>query len=275
MKNGESWVRLNGEIVEDKIRNLEISNLVSEISKNLFVRKKMVSIQQSYSDISNLIMDGRDIGSVVFPNADIKFWVTASAEKRAYRRWLEYKQKGKNISIQEVTKNINYRDENDQNRKVSPLIKPINSIIIDSTEMNIEETFDFALTHIQNYLKNKLERILFEIAYNGANYHGWQKQENASTVQESIEKNLSVLLKSKINIVGCGRTDTGVHAEQYFFHVDISKDQDFDSILNRLNLMLPPEILIKAYEIKNLDFHARFSATSRTYEYRISQKRTF
>ena len=118
-----------------------------------------------------------------------------------------------------------------------------------------------------------MERILFEIAYNGANYHGWQKQENASTVQESIEKNLSVLLKSKINIVGCGRTDTGVHAEQYFFHVDISKDQDFDSILNRLNLMLPPEILIKAYEIKNPDFHARFSATSRTYEYRISQKK--
>jgi cytidylate kinase len=152
-ENGESWVRLNGEIVEYKIRSLEISNLVSEISKNALVRKKMVSIQQSYSDISNLIMDGRDIGSVVFPNADIKFWVTASAEKRACRRWLEYKQKGKNISIQEVTKNINYRDENDQNRKVSPLIKPINSIIIDSTDMNIDETFDFALTHIQNYLK--------------------------------------------------------------------------------------------------------------------------
>jgi len=152
-ENGESWVRLNGEIVEDKIRNIEISNLVSEISKNALVRKKMVLIQQSYSDISNLIMDGRDIGSVVFPNADIKFWVTASAEKRAYRRWLEYKQKGKNISIQEVTQNINFRDENDQNRKVSPLIKPLNSIIIDSTDMNIEQTFNFALTNIQNYLK--------------------------------------------------------------------------------------------------------------------------
>ena len=152
-KNGESWVRLNGEIVEDKIRNIEISNLVSEISKNALVRNKMVLIQQSYSAISNLIMDGRDIGSVVFPNADIKFWVTASAEKRAHRRWLEYKQKGKNISIQEVTQNINYRDENDQNRKVSPLIKPLNSIIIDSTDLNIEQTFNFALTHIQNYLK--------------------------------------------------------------------------------------------------------------------------
>ena len=152
-ENGESWVRLNGEIVEDKIRNIEISNLVSEISKNALVRKKMVLIQQSYSDISNLIMDGRDIGSVVFPNADIKFWVTASSEKRAYRRWLEYKQKGKNISIQEVTQNINFRDENDQNRKVSPLIKPLNSIIIDSTDMNIEQTFNFALTNIQNYLK--------------------------------------------------------------------------------------------------------------------------
>ena len=152
-EKGESWVRLNGEIVEDKIRNIEISNLVSEISKNAFVRKKMVLIQQSYSTISNLVMDGRDIGSVVFPNADIKFWVTASAEKRAYRRWLEYKQKDKNISIQQVTQNINFRDENDKNRKVSPLIKPLNSIIIDSTDMNIEQTFNFALTHIQNYLK--------------------------------------------------------------------------------------------------------------------------
>ena len=103
-------------MVEDKIRNIEISNLVSEISKNALVRKKMVLIQQSYSSIRDLIMDGRDIGSVVFPNADIKFWVTASAEKRAYRRWLEYKKKGKNISIQEVTQNINFRDENDQNR---------------------------------------------------------------------------------------------------------------------------------------------------------------
>ena len=152
-EKGESWVRLNGEIVEDKIRNIEISNLVSEISKNAFVRKKMVLIQQSYSTISNLVMDGRDIGSVVFPNADIKFWVTASAEKRAYRRWLEYKQKGKNISIKEATQNINSRDENDQNRKVSPLIKPLNSIIIDSSEMDIKQTFNFALIHIQNYLK--------------------------------------------------------------------------------------------------------------------------
>ena len=152
-ENGESWVRLNGKIVEDKIRNIEISNLVSEISKNALVRKKMVLIQQSYSTISNLIMDGRDIGSVVFPNADIKFWVTASADKRAHRRWLEYKLKGKNISIQEVTQNINFRDENDQNRKVSPLIKPLNSIIIDCTDMNIEQTFNFALTHIQNYLQ--------------------------------------------------------------------------------------------------------------------------
>jgi tRNA pseudouridine38-40 synthase len=110
-----------------------------------------------------------------------------------------------------------------------------------------------------------LERILFEIAYNGANYHGWQKQDNASTVQETIEKILSILLKSKINIVGCGRTDTGVHAEQYFFHADIYKDQDLDSLLNKLNLMLPQEILIKNYEIKNSDFHSRFISIIRTY----------
>ena len=98
-----------------------------------------------------------------------------------------------------------------------------------------------------------MERILFEIAYNGANYHGWQKQNNAITVQETIEKNFSVLLKLKnnINIVGCGRTDTGVHAEQYFFHVDVSKKIcsvcdnciivdhiSFNSTLNSINFNL-------------------------------------
>ena len=120
-----------------------------------------------------------------------------------------------------------------------------------------------------------MERILFEIAYNGAKYHGWQKQDNALTVQETIEKNFSMLLKSKqdVTIIGCGRTDTGVHAEQYFFHVDISKDEDLDSLLNKLNLILPSDILIKDYTIRKLDFHARFSALSRTYEYRISQKK--
>ena len=93
-----------------------VSDFVSILAKLDDVRTFMVKIQHSLGKKKGVVMDGRDIGSVVFPNADIKFWVTASAEKRAYRRWLEYKKKGKNISIQEVTQNINFRDENDQNR---------------------------------------------------------------------------------------------------------------------------------------------------------------
>jgi cytidylate kinase len=151
-ENGESFVRLNGENVEDKIRSIEISNLVSQISKNSLVRKKMVSIQQSYEKKSNLIMDGRDIGSVVYPHADIKFWLTASAKKRAHRRWLEYKLNGDDISIEKVIENINFRDHNDETRKVSPLIRPKDSIEIDNTNLNIDQTFELAINHVQNHL---------------------------------------------------------------------------------------------------------------------------
>jgi len=151
--NGKSFVRLNSEIVEEDIRGIEISNLVSQVSKNRFVREKMVSIQKSYGRENNLVMDGRDIGSVVFPNADLKFWLTASVETRAYRRWLEFKDKGQDILIEKVIENINFRDENDKSRKESPLIKPINSIEIDSTNISAQETFLQALKIIKKKLK--------------------------------------------------------------------------------------------------------------------------
>ena len=151
--NGKSFVRLNTEVVEEEIRGIDISNLVSQVSKNRAVRMKMVSIQKSYGAENNLVMDGRDIGSVVFPNADLKFWLTASVEKRAYRRWLEYKQKGQNILIENVVENINFRDKNDENRKESPLVKPLNSIEIDSTHINAKETFLLTLDIIKKHLK--------------------------------------------------------------------------------------------------------------------------
>jgi CMP/dCMP kinase len=151
--NGKSFVRLNTEVVEEEIRGIDISNLVSQVSKNRAVRMKMVSIQKSYGAENNLVMDGRDIGSVVFPNADLKFWLTASVEKRAYRRWLEYKQKGQNILIENVVENINFRDKNDENRKESPLVKPLNSIEIDSTHINVKETFLLTLDIIKKHLK--------------------------------------------------------------------------------------------------------------------------
>ncbi|RPG80599.1 MAG: (d)CMP kinase [Crocinitomicaceae bacterium TMED135] len=150
---GKSFVMLNSEIIEEEIRGIQISNLVSQVSKNRFVREKMVSIQKSYGKENNLVMDGRDIGSIVFPMADIKFWLTASVEIRAYRRWLEFQKKGHNISIEQVIENINYRDINDENRVESPLVKPDNSIEIDSTNLNVQETYQFALDIIKKHLK--------------------------------------------------------------------------------------------------------------------------
>ena len=99
-------------------------------------------------------MDGRDIGTVVFPNADIKFWIKASAQKRAERRWEEYKVKGENAEFQKVLESIILRDEQDSKRKVSPLKKPKGAIEIDTSEIDIEQTFDLALSHIKKFYPN-------------------------------------------------------------------------------------------------------------------------
>ena len=120
-----------------------------------------------------------------------------------------------------------------------------------------------------------MKRVLFEIAFNGENYHGWQIQENAITVQEIIQEKLSILIRpfNDINLVGCGRTDKGVHAEQFFFHVDFPYDIDYDNFLYKFNQILPSDILVKSHQIVDSDFHARFSAINRTYEYRLTQKK--
>ncbi|MBM76880.1 MAG: cytidylate kinase [Crocinitomicaceae bacterium] len=153
-EKGQSFVTLNGVVVESKIRNLEISNLVSEVSKHKPIRRKMVEIQQSYSSDGGLVMDGRDIGSVVFPNADIKFWVTASSKTRAKRRLSEMLDKNIKVDLKDVIDNISRRDYEDQNRKESPLIKPIGAIEIDNSNLSINQTLDLAMNHV-NSLLNK------------------------------------------------------------------------------------------------------------------------
>lgn len=115
-------------------------------------------------------------------------------------------------------------------------------------------------------------RYVLKLAYNGTNYHGWQMQDNAHTVQSEITEKLSLLLKEQICITGCGRTDTGVHASEFFAHFDIDNlcysEKD---LLHKLNNFLPEDIVI--YELFHVssDFHTRFSAISRTYSYYISQ----
>ena len=151
---GKSFVRLNSEIVEEEIRGIQISNLVSQVSKNKAVREKMVSIQKSYGKENNIVMDGRDIGSIVFPNADLKFWLTASLKIRAERRWLEFKEKGQNIAIEKVIENIQYRDINDENREESPLVRPNNSIEIDNSNISAKDTFQYALNIIKKHLRH-------------------------------------------------------------------------------------------------------------------------
>jgi tRNA pseudouridine38-40 synthase len=112
-------------------------------------------------------------------------------------------------------------------------------------------------------------RYVLEIAYNGTNYHGWQMQSNNITVQEVLEKELEKILKIRTPVMGCGRTDAGVHAIQFFLHFDYNQELP-ERFMFRLNQMLPKDIAIRqAFEVKE-QFHSRFSATYRTYVYKTS-----
>jgi tRNA pseudouridine38-40 synthase len=114
-------------------------------------------------------------------------------------------------------------------------------------------------------------RFFFEIAYHGKNYNGWQSQENALGVQAVVEHALSKLLQSEIKIVGSGRTDTGVHCEQQYFHADIEKEFDMHVLLLKLNSFLPKALVIKSIRKVKPDASARYDAYERTYRYQITR----
>lgn len=130
---------LNGENVEDEIRGMAVSSVVSKISKLNFIRKKLVNIQQKAGKNKGVVMDGRDIGTVVFPDAELKLFIQAEAEVRAERRYNELKNKGVKITMQEVVKNLSDRDFDDINRADNPLKKAADAIVIDNTFMSIKE----------------------------------------------------------------------------------------------------------------------------------------
>lgn len=112
-------------------------------------------------------------------------------------------------------------------------------------------------------------RYFIELQYNGTNYHGWQLQDNAITIQEELNNALSMLLKTAVNVVGAGRTDTGVHATQFFAHFDILNSIDTSNLSYKLNAILPGAIVVKnIFQVKD-NAHARFDAVSRSYEYHI------
>jgi tRNA pseudouridine38-40 synthase len=124
-----------------------------------------------------------------------------------------------------------------------------------------------------NFSNQLSMRYFFEISYAGTHYHGWQNQANATGVQQVVENALSKILREKINITGSGRTDTGVHCLQQFFHADIESEVDKDSFLIRLNSFLPKDIAIKNFFAVRPEAHARYDARERTYVYSITRKK--
>lgn len=138
---GYAAIYLNDENIEDEIRTLEVSQYVSRVAAVSEVREKLVSQQQQMGLEKGVVMDGRDIGTVVFPNAELKIFMTATAEERAGRRFKEMKQLGQDVNYDEVLKNVTDRDHLDTTREDSPLVKAEDAIEIDNSSLNIEEQF--------------------------------------------------------------------------------------------------------------------------------------
>ena len=133
---------LNEENVENEIRTLEVSQLVSKVAAISEVRKKLVAEQQLMGKEGGIVMDGRDIGTVVFPDADLKLFMTASADKRATRRYKELIDRGDKVNFDEILFNVQERDRIDSTREDSPLIKAEDAIGFDNSDMGIEEQFE-------------------------------------------------------------------------------------------------------------------------------------
>lgn len=151
---GTNDVILNDENVEKQIRAMEVSGNVSSVAKIDEVREKLVQIQKQLGEEKGIVMDGRDIGSVVFPEAELKIFMTASADIRAQRRYNELKEKGENINFEEVLKNVQHRDDIDSNRKNSPLIQSEDAIKIDNSNLSQEEQFEKILNLAKERMKS-------------------------------------------------------------------------------------------------------------------------
>ncbi|MEZ4826653.1 MAG: (d)CMP kinase [Bacteroidia bacterium] len=147
-KPGELFpiITLNGQEVEDDIRNPEISAIVSQVSIHKEVRREMVSQQRRLGEAGGVVMDGRDIGTVVFPNAELKIFMTASPEVRARRRMEELLERGIEVSLNEIQENLERRDYIDSHRKESPLVQAEDAILIDTSDMEFKEQVDRVLS---------------------------------------------------------------------------------------------------------------------------------
>jgi cytidylate kinase len=144
-ERGFAEVYLNGQNIENEVRTLRVSNFVSKIAEISAVRKKLVEQQQEMGKEKGIVMDGRDIGTVVFSDAELKIFMTASAETRAKRRFDELHKKGQKVDYQEVLKNIEERDFIDTNRDDSPLVQAADAVLFDNSNLSREEQFNLLL----------------------------------------------------------------------------------------------------------------------------------
>ena len=141
--DGVQYVYVNNEEVSDKIRTAEVSKFTSLFAKSPAVRDFLIDTQRNLANTNNIIMDGRDIASVVLPNADVKIFLTASVEERARRRVLDFERQGiENVDFEKVKEDIKARDWQDENRDIAPLIKVESATLIDTTSLTIDEVVE-------------------------------------------------------------------------------------------------------------------------------------
>ena len=149
---------LNGENVENKIRRIEVASIVSKVASIKEVRQKLVLEQQKMGEFGGIVMDGRDIGSVVFPTAELKLFITADPETRAQRRYKELKEKGEPVTLEEISINLEERDRIDSTRKESPLLQTKDAILLDNSSFTPEEQLDI----VYNLYLNKVNEIVLQ-----------------------------------------------------------------------------------------------------------------
>ena len=151
----DNSVRLQGEKVEAEIRSLRVSEVVSSVAALGPVRDKMVALQRQLGEQGDVVMDGRDIGTVVFPYADIKVFMTAAPKVRAERRYKELSSKGEKVTPKEVMNNIKRRDRQDTTRSINPLVQAKDAWLLDNTSLSIEETVSLVLDKVQQLRKEQ------------------------------------------------------------------------------------------------------------------------
>ena len=145
-------IYVNGVLVEDRIRSIDVSNCVSAVSGIAEVREKLVAMQQEMGLNRGIVMDGRDIGTVVFPDAELKIFMTADPLVRAKRRYDELTTKGDIVSLEEIKENVISRDEADQNRAVSPLRRANDAILLDNSNMTIPQQMEWVSARLKSII---------------------------------------------------------------------------------------------------------------------------